>query len=114
MVADLESLLLDISTGRGGSDHAWGSHVIVAGGAVKGGDLYGIPGPNSTVFPTLAAGGNDDTDSGTNARGRWIPTTAIEQVGATLTSWLGLPAADLNGVFPNLPNFSEKHLGFMS
>ena len=96
-----------------GSDHAWGSHVIVAGGAVKGGDLYGIPGSNNTVFPTLVAGGNDDTDSGVNARGRWIPTTAIDQIGATLAVWLGVPNADLNGVFPNLPNFSVKNLGFI-
>ena len=97
-----------------GSDHAWGSHVIVAGGAVKGGDLDGLPGPTSTVFPTLVAGGNDDTDSGSNARGRWIPTTAIEQVGATLTTWLGVPNADLDGVFPNPQNFSVKNLGFMT
>ena len=97
-----------------GSDHAWGSHVIVAGGAVKGADLYGIPGPNGTVYPSLAAGGNDDTDSGSNARGRWIPTTAIEQVGATLASWFGVPSGDFNGVFPNLPNFTVKNLGFMS
>ena len=101
------------ANGTLGSDHAWGSHVILAGGAVRGADLYGIPGPNGTVFPSLAAGGNDDTDSGSNARGRWIPTTAIEQVGATLVTWLGVPSADLNGVFPNLPNFSVKNLGFM-
>ena len=97
-----------------GSDHAWGSHVIIAGGAVKGGDLYGVPGSNNTVFPTLVAGGNDDTDSGSNARGRWIPTTAIEQVGATLAAWLGVPNADLAGVFPNLANFNVKNLGFMA
>ena len=101
------------ANGGVGSDHAWGSHVIVAGGAVKGGDLYGVPGSNGTVFPTLVAGGNDDTDSGTNARGRWIPTTSIEQVGATLATWLGVPNADLNGVFPNLANFSVKNLGFL-
>jgi len=65
------------------------------------------------VFPTLVACSNDDTDSGANARGRWIPTTAIDQVGATLATRLGVPAADLNGVFPNLPNFSVKNLGFM-
>ena len=101
------------ANGGVGSDHAWGSHVIVAGGAVKGGDLDGLPGPTNTVFPTLVAGGNDDTDSGTNARGRWIQTSAIEQVGATLATWLGVPNADLDGVFPNLPNFSVKNLGFM-
>ncbi|MBM4298854.1 MAG: DUF1501 domain-containing protein [Deltaproteobacteria bacterium] len=101
------------ANGGVGSDHAWGSHMIVAGGAVRGGDFYGNRGPNNTVFPTLSAGGPDDTDSGGNARGRWIPTTSIEQLGATLATWFGVPAADLNAVFPNLPNFSVKNLGFM-
>jgi uncharacterized protein (DUF1501 family) len=103
------------ANGGVGSDHAWGSHQIVAGGAVRGGDLFGERGPNNTVFPTLVAGGPDDTDSGTNARGRWIPTTAVDQFGATLATWFGVPSADLGGVFPNLGNFgSASNLGFMS
>lgn len=102
------------ANGGVGSDHAWGSHQIVAGGAVRGGDLYGERGPNNTVFPTLVAGGPDDTDSGTNAGGRWIPTTAVDQFGATLATWFGVPSADLTGVFPNLPNFGvANNLGFM-
>jgi uncharacterized protein (DUF1501 family) len=103
------------ANGGVGSDHAWGSHQIVAGGAVRGGDLFGERGPNNTVFPTLVPGGPDDTDSGINARGRWIPTTAVDQFGATLAAWFGVPSADLAGVFPNLPNFgSATNLGFMS
>lgn len=102
------------ANGGVGSDHAWGSHQFVGGGAVRGGDLYGERGPNNTIFPTLAAGGPDDTDSGSNARGRWIPTTAVDQFGATLATWFGVPSADLVGVFPNLPNFgSATNLGFM-
>ena len=103
------------ANGSTGSDHAWGSHQIVVGGAVRGGDLYGERGPNGTVFPTLAPGGPDDTDSGANARGRWIPTTSVDQFGATLAVWFGVPAADLPGVFPNLPNFgAATNLGFMT
>jgi uncharacterized protein (DUF1501 family) len=78
-----------------GTDHAWGSHHIVMGDAVKGGDLYG-------TFPTLAAKGPDDA----NNRGVWIPTTSIDQYGATLATWFGVDAAKLGAVFPNLGNFS--------
>jgi hypothetical protein len=65
------------------------------------------------VFPTLAAGGEYDTDSGGGARGRWIPTTAVDQVGATLAKWMGVPNADMAGVFPNIANFGTLDLGFM-
>lgn len=93
-----------------GTDHGWGTHMFVMGGAVDGGDFYGVPGPNGTVFPTLALGGANDTDT----RGRWIPTTSVEQYGATLASWYGLAAADLPYVFPLLGNFTSSNLGFMS
>lgn len=90
-----------------GSDHAWGNHLLVMGGAVKGGDFYG-------TFPTLALGGPDDTDSGTNPRGRWIPTISIEQYAATLASWYGLASADLSTVFPFLSRFPAANLGFLA
>ena len=77
-----------------GSDHAWGSHHFVVGGAVKGGDLYG-------KFPTLALTGPDDA----NSRGVWIPTTSLDQYAATLATWFGVDAAKLPQVFPNLANF---------
>jgi uncharacterized protein (DUF1501 family) len=85
-----------------GSDHAWGSHHMVIGGAVQGGQIYG-------AFPTFELGGPNDTDT----RGRWIPTTAIDQYGATLASWFGVPAASLPTVFPNFPNFGSQMLGFL-
>ena len=85
-----------------GSDHAWGSHHMIVGGAVNGGDFYG-------TFPTLALNGPDDaTDAG-----RWIPTTSVDQYGATLANWFGVPAAQLPSIFGNLPNFANPMLGFL-
>jgi uncharacterized protein (DUF1501 family) len=85
-----------------GSDHAWGSHHIIMGGAVKGGKIYG-------TYPTLALGGPDD--AGTN--GRWLPTTASAQYAATLAQWFGLPANELSYVLPYIGNFSSNNLGFL-
>jgi uncharacterized protein (DUF1501 family) len=88
---------------NGGTDHAWGSHHVVAGGAVQGSDVYG-------QFPELALGGPNDA----GAAGRWIPTTALDQYGATLASWFGVASADLSYVFPNLGNFGTANVGFLS
>jgi uncharacterized protein (DUF1501 family) len=86
----------------GGSDHAWGNHHLVVGGAVKGGKIYG-------TFPTLALGGPDD--AGQN--GRWVPTTSSSQYASTLAQWFGLPASDLPYVLPYIGNFSTNNLGFL-
>lgn len=88
--------------GAVGSDHGWGNHQFIMGGSVAGGTFYG-------TYPTLALGGPDDTDN----RGRWIPTTSIEQYGATLASWYGLSSADLSTVFPLLSRFATSNLGFL-
>jgi uncharacterized protein (DUF1501 family) len=85
-----------------GSDHAWGAHHIVLGGAVKGGQMYG-------TFPTLALGGPDD--SGSN--GRWVPSTGSVQYAATLAQWFGVSASQLAGVFPNIGSFPTINLGFV-
>jgi len=85
-----------------GADHAWGSHHMVVGGAVQGGQIYG-------AFPTFALGGPSDTDT----RGRWIPTTSIDQYGASLASWFGIPDTSLSTVFPNFANFASKKIGFL-
>jgi uncharacterized protein (DUF1501 family) len=85
-----------------GSDHAWGSHHLVLGGAVQGGQIFG-------QFPAFELGGPNDTDT----RGRWIPTTSIDQYGATLCNWFGIPSSALATVFPNLVNFPTQNLGFL-
>src|SRR5215475_3304171 len=87
-----------------GTDHAWGNHQLVMGGPVFGGDFYGMPGPNGTVFPTLQLGGPDDTDT----RGRWIPTTSVDQYGATLARWFGVDETKIDTVFPQMKNFSIR------
>jgi len=90
-----------------GTDHAWGNHQLIVGGSVLGGTLYG-------TYPTLRLGGPDDTDGGTNPRGRWIPTTSVEQYAATLATWYGLSSADLTTVFPLIGHFPTANLGFMA
>ncbi len=84
-----------------GSDHGWGSHHLIMGGAVNGRRTYGR-------FPTLAVNGPDDTSTG-----RWIPTTAIDQYFATLATWFGVDNCNLSTVFPNLGRFSSPNLGFV-
>jgi uncharacterized protein (DUF1501 family) len=86
-----------------GSDHGWGNHQWVMGGAVVGGNFYGR-------YPTLALGGPDDADT----RGRWIPTTSVDQYAATLAAWYGLDSADVPQVFPYLNRFASSNLGFLS
>jgi uncharacterized protein (DUF1501 family) len=92
--------------GGQGTDHAWGAHHLVVGGAVRGGDFYG-------QYPVIVPDGPDDADAGLGARGRWIPTTAVDQYGATLASWYGVANADLPAVFPNLHRFATPNLGFV-
>lgn len=99
-----------------GSDHAWGNHMLVLGGAVMGGNIYGSTRPDGSgnIFPTLTLGGPDDIDTGTAPRGRWLPTTGVEQYAATLGRWFGLTDADLPVIFPNIGNFPVTNLGFMN
>jgi len=89
-----------------GTDHAWGNHQLIVGGSVLGHTLYG-------AYPTLVLGGPDDADGGSNPRGRWIPTTSVEQYAATLALWYGLSTADLPAVFPLIDHFATPNLGFL-
>ena len=85
-----------------GSDHAWGSHHLVLGGAVNGGQMYG-------KFPTLVVNGPDDAGN----RGQWIPSTGLDQYASTMATWFGVQPGDLPTVFPNINNFPSHDLGFM-
>lgn len=99
-----------------GSDHAWGNHMLVLGGSVIGGNIYGSTRPDGSgnIFPNLTLGGPDDIDSGTAPRGRWLPTTSVEQYAGTLARWFGLSDSDMTEVFPNIVNFPIRNLGFMT
>ncbi len=92
-----------VPNSSGGTDHAWGSHHFVIGGAVKGGDMYG-------TYPSLALGGHDDADN----RGTTIPTTSVAQYAATLANWFGItdPNSMLQ-VVPSIGNFTVSNLGFL-
>ncbi len=87
-----------------GTDHGWGGHHLVVGGAVKGKEIYG-------EFPqtTVSAGNPRDIGSGT-----LIPNLSVDQYAATLAKWFGLSPAEITEVFPNLANFPTQDLGFMA
>jgi uncharacterized protein (DUF1501 family) len=84
-----------------GSDHGWGSHHMIVGGAVQGKKTYG-------TFPVLQVNGPDDTSTG-----RWIPRTSVDQYSATIAKWFGVSAGDMSTVFPNIGHFATADLGFM-
>lgn len=88
------------NTNGDGSDHGWAGHHMVVGGVVNGGNVYG-------EIPELRIGG--DLDAG---RGRFIPTTSVDQYAWTLANWFG--AGDPGVILPNIGNFDYADLGFMS
>ncbi|MDB5291282.1 MAG: hypothetical protein JWL69_2523 [Phycisphaerales bacterium] len=90
-----------VNTGMG-TDHAWGNNHLLVGGAVQGQKIYG-------TFPTLQVNGPDDTGTG-----RWIPTTSVDQYGATLAKWFGVSPGNMSAVFPYIGRFATADLGFLS
>jgi len=88
----------------GGTDHAWGNHHFIVGGAVKGGNMYG-------AYPALSL--NSSLDA--TGRGSIIPTTSVEQYGATLAQWFGVDPtpAVMSQIFQNVGNFPTSNLGIM-
>ena len=90
-----------LTSNSDGSDHGWGNHHMVVGGAVQGGKLYG-------AMPDLTIGGADDF-----GQGRMIPSTSVDQHAATLARWFGVADSDLDSIFTNLKNFQTRNLGFL-
>ncbi len=84
-----------------GSDHGWGGHYLVMGGAVDGKKLVGD-------WPSYEIGGSDDTGD----KGRVIPSMSVNQYGAALASWMGLSNSDIAGIFPDLSNFDDSWLDY--
>ena len=84
-----------------GSDHGWGGHHFIMGGAVAGNRLYG-------QFPTVALGGPEDS-----GQGRLIPTTSVDEYAATLARWFGVSDSNMGIVMPNIARFANRNLGFM-
>ncbi len=85
-----------------GTDHAWGNHHFVMGTGVKGGQFFG-------QFPSLSLGGDSDAYN----TGTLIPTSSVDQYGATLAQWFGVGVASLPAIFPNIANFPSANLGIM-
>jgi uncharacterized protein (DUF1501 family) len=96
-----------LNSNGNGSDHAWGGVQFVVGGAVAGGNVFGrypdIALDNSLASPVA---GSDAARGETFARGQYIPTTAIDQLAATLARWMGVADGDLPTLFPNIDNFA--------
>jgi len=94
-----------------GTDHGWGSHHLVVGGAVRGRAFYGTPPPVS-VGNTAAA-----EDQWHIGQGRLLPSTSVDQYAATLARWFGVADGELAGILPNLRNFGSAayptNLGFL-
>jgi uncharacterized protein (DUF1501 family) len=91
-----------LTSNSSGTDHGWGSHHLVVGGAVVGQDMYG-------QYPVI--GSNQANDTGA---GRLIPTTSVDQYAGTLARWFGLSDGQVRQVFPNFGNFgTSPYLGFM-
>ena len=88
------------SNGRG-SDHGWGGHHFIMGGAVLGNRIYGR-------FPTVALDGPEDY-----RQGALMPTTAVDEYASTLARWFGVSATDMSTVLPNIERFSNRNLGFL-
>jgi uncharacterized protein (DUF1501 family) len=84
-----------------GSDHGWGSHQFLVGGAVRGGRFHG-------QLPAFSVNGPDDV-----GQGRLLPTTSVDQLAATLATWMGVSNTNLPLVVPNIGNYSVRDLGLL-
>jgi uncharacterized protein (DUF1501 family) len=90
-----------LASNADGSDHGWGSHQFVMGGAVNGKKFYG-------TAPQVSLQSNDQV-----GQGRLLPSTSVDEFAATLARWFGCSAGELPGILPNVGNFSNTALGFV-
>ena len=90
-----------LSSNGDGSDHGWGGHHFVLGGAVNGGRFFG-------TAPQVSVDSDDQV-----GRGRLLPTTSVDEYSATLARWFGVSASELPGISPNIGRFASPDLGFM-
>ena len=91
-----------LATNGDGSDHGWGSHHFVVGGAVNGGRFFGRA-------PQVSVTSDDQV-----GRGRLLPTTSVDEYSATLAKWFGVSPSELPSIAPNIGRFSQPDLGFMA
>jgi uncharacterized protein (DUF1501 family) len=91
-----------LSANSDGSDHGWGGHHFMVGGAVKGGQYYGTA-PHVSITTDDQVG-----------EGRLLPSTSVDQYAATLARWFGVSDTELPTVLPRIGNFASSNLGFMS
>jgi len=90
-----------LSSNADGSDHGWGSHHFVMGGAVNGGRFYG-------TAPHVSIQTDDQV-----GQGRLLPSTSVDEFAATLARWFGCATGELPRILPNVGNFSNTNLGFV-
>jgi uncharacterized protein (DUF1501 family) len=90
-----------LSSNGDGSDHGWGGHHFVLGGAVNGRQFYG-------TAPSVSVTSNDQV-----GQGRLLPSTSVDQYGSTLATWFGVSPSELPSVFPNIGRFGNSNLGFV-
>ncbi|WP_428028005.1 DUF1501 domain-containing protein [Altererythrobacter sp.] len=90
-----------LSVNGDGSDHGWGGHHFILGGAVRGGRFYG-------KAPHVSLTSDDQV-----GRGRLLPTTSVDEYSATLARWFGISELELPSVSPNIGRFAQPDLGFM-
>jgi len=90
-----------LATNGDGSDHGWGGHHFVLGGAVNGGQFYG-------TAPQISVEADDQV-----GRGRLLPSTSVDEYSATLAKWLGVETGEIPIISPNIANFNSPDLGFM-
>ena len=94
------------TTNGDGTDHAWGAHHFVMGGAVRGGDIYG-------QFPTVGvdSGGFQNPNMLNNVM---IPQMSVDQYAGTMGRWFGLSDSQVASIFPNIPNFTNRYYDFLA